>query len=221
MKTFSFVLTAAMALLSVSGCASDGTKPDDMSAAQHRAAAEHERSEAEQHSKEYDPHAISPRDPSGGEDIIYGVDDVYWAGDVYNPTAPHRSLAEAHQDLAHAHEAAAKSLEQFEEAECKAFPASTRPSCPLLGPVASVEDIERGVRLRLSEGFAVEPVAAHVRCHFAFARTQGYEGMDACPLYLKGLRVQEGEGFIDLLLDDGDQIEALRSRARAHVGARK
>lgn len=219
MKTASFLLAAATAVLSISGCASDGTKPDDMSAAEHRAAAEHDRSKAEQHAEEYDPHAISPRDPSSGDDIIYGVDDVYWPGEVYNPTAAHRSLAERHQDLAHAHEAAAKSLEQFEEGACKAFPAKTRPACPLLGPVASVEDIDGGVRLRLSEGFAVEPVAAHVRCHFAFARTQGYQGMDACPLFLKGLRVQEGEGVIDLLLDDESQLEELRKRARSHAGA--
>lgn len=216
MRTVCIMFVAAVGALSISGCASDGTKPDDMSAAEHRAAAKSERTEAEKHDRQYDPSATRSGDPTRGSGAVPGVDDVYWDTDAYNPTLSHQSEAESHRRLARAHEAAARSLEQFEEGECKAFPASTRPSCPLLGPVAAAEDIEGGVRLRLSEGFAVKPVADHVRCHFAFARTQGYEGMDACPLYLQGLRVEEGDGYIDLLLDDPAQLDELRRRARNH-----
>ncbi len=218
MKAIGMIVATTSSLLFLSGCASDGTKPDDMGASEHRAAAERERVEAEQHEEQYDPSAVSHRDPSQAEDVIYGVTDVYWSGDVYNPTKVHKNVAEAHRDLAKAHDAAAVTLESFEEAECKAFPASTRPSCPLLGSVATVDDIEGGVRLRFSEGFDVAPVAAHVRCHFAFARAQGYKGMDGCPLYLKGLRVKKGDGAIDLLIEDDAQLKELRKRAHAHAG---
>jgi len=142
--------------------------------------------------------------------MFYGLTD-------YNPTEGHLAQAQQHQDLAAEHRAAAEELEAYEEHECARFPSQTRASCPLLGQVASVEDVDGGVRVVLSEGANAAAVADHMRCHLAYARTQGREGMDRCPLYVEGAAV-DSEGDITLTTNAGDAAVAeLRRRARAHV----
>ena len=192
-------------------CRGRGTRPDDMSAEAHREAAAGEEAEAAQHQSRYDE---DTRDVTGRP----GVDsDVYYGLDVYNPTREHRLEARQHRILAEHHRAAAAALETYEDRECARFPAQTRALCPLIDQVVSVEDVEGGVRLRLAEEVREDAVADHMRCHLAYARSQGREGMDQCPLYVEGARVGSNGG-ITLTTDAGDAaVSELRRRAHGHV----
>lgn len=206
------ILALSAATMFVACGGSQGTHPDDMSAEEHRAAAAREDAQGEGHGSEYDPNSRQPvgAQTAGQSDLFFGLAD-------YNPTEGHLAQAQRHQDLAADHRAAAAALESFEEQECARFPPETRASCPLLGQVASVEDIDGGIRIGLSEGANAAAVADHMRCHLAYARTRGREGMDHCPLYVEGASV-ETEGGITLRTDAGDAaVSELRRRARAHA----
>jgi len=111
-------------------------------------------------------------------------------------------------------------LESFEEAECAAFPPETRVVCPLLGQVDAVEDISGGVRVRLAEDVPLHAALAHMRCHLAFARARGRVGMQECPLYLSGVRIEPAAGSrsVDLLVADPADLETLRLRPLRHLG---
>jgi len=216
-------------LVLVLGCTwlRPGTRPDDMSAEAHRREAEeHARWEAE-HERGYDPEArvrygapappgvVLPRPRYGYRDT-----DLYFDVREYNPTQVHRDRAKGHGKLAREHEHAARALEEFEEAECQAFPKETRAVCPLLAQVESLEDVFGGVRVRLVEGANVNAALTHMRCHQAFARARGREGMDSCPLYMPGVWVERvgSTREVDLLALDPDEIDGLRRRAREHLG---
>ena len=64
---------------------------------------------------------------------------------------------------------------------------------------------------------ATEAVLAHVKCHLAFAATTGREGMDACPLYLRGIEATSDGSTIELRSPDPKIREELRARIRTHV----
>jgi hypothetical protein len=127
-----------------------------------------------------------PAAPAGSVDgpRMYPI-DLY----PYNPTD--RALADAERHLRHAreHEAAAVALEGFEDAECRDFAPKARAACPLLGPIAAVEDRADGVRFVLAAGAPVEAIVAHMRCHLAFARTRAFTDAGDCPLYKRGVEI--------------------------------
>src|SRR6266540_1637450 len=54
---------------------------------------------------------------------------------------------------------------------------------------AQERDIAGGVRFVLAEGAPTEAVVAHMRCHFAWARSRGFVQMPGCPIYLKGISI--------------------------------
>jgi hypothetical protein len=198
-----------------------------MSAEEHRREAEeHSRWEAE-HLRAYDPEArarvgaspeYGPYSQRGR--FGYRYSDLYWDVREYNPTEVHRDRAAGHGKLAREHARAARALETFEELECQAFPRETRAVCPLAAQVESVEDVFSGVRVRLAEGTNVNAAVTHMRCHQAFARARGREGMDTCPLYMAGVRVERFDASreVDLLALDPDDVSRLRQRTRAHLG---
>jgi hypothetical protein len=132
----------------------------------------------------------------------------------------HRALAQRHARAAREHARAARALEDFEELECQAFPRETRAICPLEAQTASVEDIFSGVRVHLAEGTNVNAAITHMRCHQAFARARGREGMDSCPLYMPGVWVERHatSEAVDFLALDPDDVERLRRRTREHLG---
>lgn len=180
-----------------------------MSAEAHRReAAEHER-EADEHESQYDADARVP-----DERLRYPQEF-----EAYNPTAGYLRLAREHRRHALEHLEAAHALEQFEAAECGAFAPGTRAVCPLLGQVDGVDDIPGGVRVRLAKGVPRHAVAAHMRCHLAFARARGRGGMRECPLYLHGVGVElpPDSEAIDLLVTDTGDVEALRLRTHGHL----
>ncbi|MEQ9077161.1 MAG: hypothetical protein RLP09_25090 [Sandaracinaceae bacterium] len=201
------VLTAALAM----ACGSSGTHPDDMSAEAHREAAAGEEREAAEHQSHYD-------EDTGDGTGQHGVDPaLYYGIDVYNPTREHRRKARQHRLLAEQHRSAAAALEAFEEQECARFPPETRAICPLLGQLASIEDVEGGVRLRFADGVRENAIAAHMRCHLAFGRTHGREGMDLCPLYVDGASVGSNDGITLTTSAGDDAVAELRRRSRAHA----
>ncbi len=203
--------TAGLAVLVVPGCATPGTRPDDMSADEHRAAAAHEEGESEHHADQYDP------DAEVGQAIRAG--EYEFAETYYNPTENHQRSAERHKTHAAEHLAAAKALEGFEQAECASFPPKTRAVCPILGNVVASQPTPSGATLTLAKDVNVAAAAAHVRCHLAYARTKGHKGMPGCPLYLKGVQSKTNGNTIDLTISDAEQVKELQRRAAEHVGS--
>jgi len=205
------LLLTALAATACGG--NQGTEPNDMSAEEHRRAGSEDDQAADGHDERYDPDARG----TGGTGPQMANADLDYGLDVYNPTAGHHDRAERLRELAAAHRAAASALDQYEEAECGRFPTETRSTCPLLGNIAELTDVEGGVRIELVEGVRADAAADHMRCHLAFANTHGREGMPNCPLYVEGAAVGSSEG-LTLTTGAGDEaVTELRRRARAHA----
>ena len=202
-------LALAIPLLLACGGGDPSTQPEHSGAAEHRQAGAGQEEEAEHHEAQYDPTQVQQEAVPNSE---------FWYGlDVYNPTEIHLQQAEEARTLAEQHRAAAASLESYEEQECARFPAETRASCPILGQVATVTDVPGGVRLEVKEGVRGDAVADHMRCHVAYAATEGREDMDRCPLYVQGANVESDDAIV-LTTDAGDEaVAGLRRRARLHV----
>jgi hypothetical protein len=96
------------------------------------------------------------------------------------------------------------------------FTSTARAACPVLGPVAAIEDLSDGVRLRLTEGASVEAILAHMRCHLAFARTRGFPESSDCPLYMRGVDItKSADGLaIELRSKEPKVIRELQLRSR-------
>jgi hypothetical protein len=170
------------------GCATT-VRPDDLSAERHRREAARERSLADEDRARFEPGANTslpgvPAMAPGSPGVAAGV---FWG--PYNPTVRYLDAAEKHFAHALQHEAAAAALEAFEEGECRGLAPKTRAACPLVGPVAAVEDLANGARIRLAAGASVEETVARMRCHLAFARTRGFERAPDCPLYVRGVAI--------------------------------
>jgi outer membrane murein-binding lipoprotein Lpp len=189
---------------------------DDMSAQAHGLEAGRERAAADAELRKYDPDA-HPRlkiDLGSGDGVR--VSEQFFAD--YNPTTWHLFAAQRHSAHELEHERAAADLEAFEDEACRPLPRAARAACPFVGPIRSVESIDHGVRLRLAEGAPVAAVAAHIRCHIAFARAQGFKGSE-CPLTLRGTEVAvttQGTA-IELTSRDRKIAKELRRRASALV----
>jgi hypothetical protein len=187
-------------------------KPDDMSAASHRENAARERKLAQENADRYDPGAArtTALAPPRAAD-----DNFVFPTSVYNPTEGFLREADKHRAHAREHESAAKVLERFEAAECGELPERSRSACPLLGPVAKIDDVKRGVRVTFVPGTRVDAVVAHMRCHYAFARSHGFDSRVSCPLYMPGLQIRQvGEMAVLLESPDKGHVDELRSRSR-------
>lgn len=201
-------------------CASGSqeTEPDDMSVEEHRAAAEEHGEKAEQHAEQYDSDAKSQRQ-SPGVSTSADAPEIEYTLEAYNPTERHKEYAEKHKRHAEQHREAAEALLEYEEKHCQKFPEETRATCPLMGQVASAENVDGGVRMSFREGVNFEAMADHIRCHYAFARTEGHEGMATCPLYVKKIEIDsDAESKTVTITAEGDEaVEKVRERAKAHV----
>ncbi|MBK7583221.1 MAG: hypothetical protein IPI67_23860 [Myxococcales bacterium] len=208
-----FILTA---------CASNpGTRPDDMSAAEHREHAQHDESQAGAHEARYDPNASEPRTGAIRASGNSGLALADYEDSEYNPTAIHLGHAEEQREHAAEHLAAAKALESFEEAECKRFRPATRAVCPLLSVVTEVKDVPNGAAVVLANGTSAQAVADHIRCHHAFGRSQHFEHMGACPSYVPGLEVAVSKDGKSVVLTSNNAKEAEQIRVRAHAHQKK
>jgi hypothetical protein len=183
-----------------------------MSAEDHRReAAEHD-ARAGAHEAQYEPERqqVGLVEGSGDGPYRYGAS-------VYNPTESHLRRGAEHRGHAEDHRAAAASLERFEEAECADFPPDTRVTCPLLASLKAIVPTEEGARLVLAPGVNAEAVADHIGCHLAHAATHGFEGMDHCPLYLRGIALERGDGALELRADSSSARKEMLKRLHTHV----
>ena len=209
-------LTLGASGLILGGCAHDHVRPDDMSASAHRERAQEEYAKADRDLMKYDPYARA-YERAGSQRIASG--DATYA--TYNPTDFYRTDAQKKTKHAQEHLAAAAELERFTHQACKPFSPTVKTACPVLGPVASVEDIGGGVRVHLQPGAPVDAVMAHMRCHLAYAREQGWQPAPDCPLYLRGVDIRRSDDgqAIELTAKDGKTIDELRRRAHAEQQA--
>jgi hypothetical protein len=206
-------------LLFVAACATTAAKHSeewsDISAAEHRQIAANERARADDAYARWEPGSRMPLPavPPGSSDAprMFPI-DLY----PYNPTD--RALADAERHLRHAreHEAAAAALEGFEDAECRQVPAKARAACPVLGPVATIDDRADGVRITFAAGAPVDEIVAHMRCHLAFARKSGFAEAGDCPLYMRGIEIAlSGDGrAVDVTSRDQSVAEQIQIRSR-------
>lgn len=186
-------------------------RADDMSVAEHRAVAQQHEDKARGYQ------GTRPSVP--GEVAAPNADRVSgrnFIGDTSSGLRVTRSRK--HLEHARQHLDAAELLETYEAAECGMSPSDERVTCPLLQETSRIEDIRGGVRIHLVEGANAERVVNHMRCHHAFGRARGFQDMDACPLYLKKLRVRQvAPGVIELTSGRATTAAELQRRARDHV----
>jgi hypothetical protein len=196
----SMQIIAAALLLAVSCAGSkQAVRPEDMSAAEHRAAAARE-SEAAARASSEPGNYLFPRS-------------------VYDPSVPSAGpLLEADKHLAHSQEhlAEAHAMEAFEQEECRDFPPRTRAACPLLSHVVGIEDIARGVRIRMAPGVRVDAVVAHMRCHYAFARARAFGDAVSCPLYIRDIeiRASDDKAGVEIIAHSEEGEREVRAQAR-------
>jgi hypothetical protein len=193
------------------------TKPDAMRATEHHAAAEREGELAQAEAARYlsggaGPSAIQPKATSH--------DDYTRTVPVDNLPEGPLAEAEKHRRLARQHEASARYLREYEEAECRGVPAPDRAACPLLGAVDRVENISNGVRLGFAAGMPVEAVFSRMRCHYAYERARAFDGSESCPLYARGMEIRRGIDpmAIELTAEDSVTIRRIRASAREDAG---
>ncbi len=204
------LLVALVLPLALTACKSAGTRPTDMTAPEHRAAADVQRDEAAKDAAKYDPDALATQfvdSPTGtGTNVVDS-----------NPTERYKIAAEQHQRLARAHEKAAAALEAFEGEACKDIKPAARAACPLLGPVKDVKDILGGARVELIYPGEADALAARIQCHIAFANVHGTAGLESCPLYMKGVTVTVKNGELIFKTRSGDEVKHLRELLREHI----
>lgn len=202
-------------LFVVSGCGEPRVRPDEMSAEAHRTEAVREEQRSASERARYSPAAEQVTvEPDHSRD-----DTVVDHGQVYNPTQRYLSAAGRDDKHARQHLAAAAKLESFEQAECAAFAPAVRVACPANGPITRVEDTREGVRLYFAHSVDLISIAAHMRCHLAFARAEGFDQSADCPLYLKGVSilVNEKQYTVELNADTPAARDELRRRARETI----
>ena len=198
------------------GCTSSNTavRPDQMSADAHRQSAARERQAAHDEVLQSRSATSEPNISLSAGDTSQGL--YAYPAEMYDPQNEHLSRAQRLSAHAQEHEAAAASLERFEQAECKEFPPAIRAACPLLGPVVELVDIPGGIRARFKDGIRVDAVLAHMRCHYAYARARGFGAAAGCPLYIRGIEIRRTSDLmaVEIVGRDAAVTAEIRSRAR-------
>lgn len=235
------LITAAFTLLGA--CASkNGTRPADMTVAEHEAAAESSQAASRAHGSQYDPAAR-------GEHCKYF--DVncarYWTSEV-NPTARHLREAKQHRELAARHRSASSALRQTEQRACAGLAEPDRDISPFyhredidrveriqrevpppgggttpLQPSLSEPPIGARVVFRARPGMTAEWLQRVVDCHIA--RWGALGGADpnapSCPLALRGVSATvlpvRGGFAVEIVASDQATAAAVIGRAEALV----
>jgi hypothetical protein len=221
------------ASLAAFGCASSqGTEPEDMSAAQHEQAAGAEEVASEEHEGQYDPAATAEQTRCAKA--------VCWTSDT-NPTEQHKADLGRHRELAGKHRAAAQVLRDAEARACAGIPDEDRDVSPFYHreDITSVSELKSttargkaqiestaGARavFRAVPGLTAEWLQREVDCHLARAAAVGHEmpEMEYCPLVLKGVLAKvssTGDGFaIDVTSAD---VEVAKEATRRMEAAAK
>lgn len=203
----------ALGMTTLVACGASHAEPQDMSATEHRERARQHDSSATAHESHYDPKAERTIDVPDSS-FSYSIE-------TYNPTKYHLTKSGEEREHAAAHRKAAQALETFEHQQCGLLPPEVRKVCPLIGQIGTVSKLQDGVRLVPVAGVNADAMLAHMQCHVAYAATAGFEGMDACPLYVKGATIEREDGAITITADDRDAATAIRRRTEAHLGGSK
>jgi hypothetical protein len=212
-------------------CAADpGTKPHDMSAAQHEAMAKQEDQASQGHADQHDPGAKAPATQCSGKSGC-------WTS-VSNPTAQHADDAKRHRELAQKHRAASAALTDAETRACAGMSDEDRDISPFYHreDITSVTPLTKEVKsgkgfvtkevgativFRAVPGLTAEWLQSVVDCHLARAAAMGHDmpEMDYCPLELKGVEAKVasvGNGFaVNVSSEDGATIAEITKRAQA------
>lgn len=209
----------AFVLAAVAACAGprELTKPNDSSAAEHHRAANREGELAAREADRYLSRSLSPGSPPPAPVPRNDFKRTVPMDDL--PAGP-LAEAEKHRALARRHEAAARYLEENEEAECRGVPRAARAACPLLGAVDRVEDVRGGIRFSFSAATPVEAVLARMRCHYAYQQARAFAGSESCPLYGRAVDIRRGLDplAIEITTSDSSAVGARRRHAREEVG---
>ena len=228
--TRTFMATASILALAVACTAAPGTKPHDMSAAQHEAMAKQEDHASRAHADQHDPGATATVTQCPGKSGC-------WTS-MSNPTAQHADDAQHHRELAQKHRAASAALKAAETRACAGISDDDRDISPLYHreDIASVTPLTKEVKsgksvvtqevgvtivFRAVPGLTAEWLQRVVDCHLARAAAMGHDmhGMDYCPLELKGVEAtvaSVGDGFaVNVSAEDGATIAEIIKRAQA------
>lgn len=229
----------AFALVGITACATTtpGAKPQDMSAAQHEAAASRESAAATAHTTQYDPNASASSERCG-------VKGACWTS-ITNPTAAHLDDAKKHQRMAADHRAASQALRDAETRACTGLADADRDTSPFERgeDIASVEPLTANVTtgsagkganktvtegavvtFRAVKGMTAEWLQRVVDCHLARNAALGNEvpEMANCPLVLKNVSAKvtsTGSGFaVAMKSDDAQTAQDILRRSRTLVG---
>lgn len=183
-------------MLILSGCASAGLRPHDMSAAEHERAALREDEKAEDAEARFNPSMSSP-EGTGCSAFCFDT----WS----NPSSIHGEEAWQHRQLAARHRSASAALREAEAKECIGIPERDRD----LSPFFHTADIKQVQHVDMQPAAAVyiisfAPVSGLetadmqrlLSCHLARNAVLGHEveGMDYCPLVPRGVRARAEPG---------------------------
>ncbi len=183
-----------------------------MTGDEHRAEAKRHETSASHEAAQYDAtsNAVRP-----GRSVPNAPPDLL----TYNPTQHHLAVADNEMRAAAGHLAAAKKLEAFEDARCRAIPPAERAACPLLASsVSVVRETEHGVQLVLKLDADADEVARRLNCHLAYAEATGF-ARPSCPLFVRGMKIAlAGPGVIGLTGETPEVVTALKLQARRIFG---
>jgi hypothetical protein len=236
MKYAHVALVACYSILTFSCAADPGTKPHDMSEAQHEAMAKQEDQVSDAHAAQHDPTAKQVETRCSGKGGC-------WTS-TSNPTAQHATDAEKHRELAKKHRAASAALASAETSACVGISDEDRDTSPFYHreDIQSVSDYSEAVKVgrssspkvvgatvvfRAVPGMTAEWLQRVVDCHLARAAAVGHEmpEMDYCPLELKGAKAKVssvGNGFaVNISSDDDATVQEIKKRAFALAPAAK
>jgi hypothetical protein len=233
----------AVILVTLSFCWSctttPGSRPHEMSAAQHKATAEREEEAAAGHAAQYDPKAgvTETRCRPGGRTTIRNESDLCWTS-VVNPTDGHRLAAEEHRRRAADHRLGSAALREAEARACVGIAPADRD----MSPFEHTDDIESVTPLKLSAheaphklphemlvgavvvfravpGMTVEWLQRAIDCHMARNASLGHvvPEMPNCPLVPNGTTAtvsSTGSGFA-VAIQSSNPATAMEILARA------
>jgi hypothetical protein len=203
-------------LVALSACRGrEGTHPEDMSVAEHEAAAERAEAKAVAEEAEYDP------DP-----IIFGGTDCIELCFRTNPTEHHLRAANQLRREAAAHREASYELRVAEERACSGIPELHRDFSPFYhtSHILGAELGDEGpivVHFDRIPKTTVEGLQQLVDCHMARNAALGFDmpEMDFCPLAIRDVsaEVVEAEQGFDVRL--GAKTDEARAEVKARVEA--
>jgi hypothetical protein len=219
-----FVLTSA-------ACGAAGTRPHDMSAPQHEAAAAQEEQSAGEHAAQHDPNATATEQRCTG-----GKGRVCWTQTV-NPTQGHEDSADEHRELAARHRAASQALRAAEASACTGISDEDRDTSPFahredirsVSKLSTVDTVGKNrttrgtgatIVFRATPGLTVEWLQRIVDCHLARNAAAGHDmpEMAYCPLVPRGAKASVrsvGDGFaVDVSSEDAESAAEIWRRAQ-------